>query len=329
MKDKNTVRKEVGKHLRNNMSRSILYAFVFIAALLVIIGISILYQSPINRNISAIESLNCTSVIESNLCYSEFSCNYKMDNLITFCSMDNNRMNVNTYMDLDGVSTILHDVKLSENEVAISKRIAEKLNVSQGDKVYLELPLYDESLEYTVAEIIPFVWDYYEVEDNRDFSVACIGYNQSIERKTLGKYISFLNTEQVEAYMDKEYSYSETFNIQAEKEQLRLKTVVCTTIIMSLLALIVAVYSVIFYRIVLREIVKYRMDNYAICFLKKLYRLDYAVYCVLPLMLLLVISVIAIPLCSISAAIAELIAVMLFVTVLGFEIGGRTFERAD
>lgn len=329
MKDKGIIGIEIKKHLRNNVGFMVWYAVGFIVLSIAVLAVSTIYCAPMSKNISEIKKHGYSTVIESDLCYNDFSCYYKFKNLITFRDADNSRINVNTYMVHQDTSFISYDKELLKNEVSISEKIADKLNLSIGDTVFIEFPLKENAVEYTIVNVTPYVWDYYDVENNLDFSAACIGYDESIEYMTSGKYVYFLDAEQWKTYVDNEYSYDARFNVDFEIEHMKSKIVICELITMILLTLFAVINAILVYKTIVKEATRYRMNSYNISSAKKIYRSDYIIYCIFPILLLLLVGLAICLVDGGSFIITAYTTVILLVNILGFEMGGRIFERAN
>ena len=227
--DTHALSKGYKNHLKRNAYPLTIIGGAF--AILVIFLISLLsHVMFINeRQYNTISSNDYKYVVESSKLNPVSNVYYKIEQLVTCESKSNRRIQVNTYMDLPNVTcdnSPLLTRQLNNNEVAISKKVAEKLNLNVGDKLNLHISLYEDGVEYVIVEIIDYVDDFYNFEENRDFSVIKVAYSKAIEKGLKGGYVTFLTENGLQEFMSKNYSYSNITNVETECEIL-FKKILC------------------------------------------------------------------------------------------------------
>jgi hypothetical protein len=156
--------KEYKNHLKRNAYPLAIIGGAF--AILMIFIISLLSRGMFlnERQYNTISSNDYKYVVESSNLNPVSNVYYKMEQLVTCESEAERRFHVNTYMDLQGVTydnSPLTTKQLNNNEVAVSKKVAEKLKLSVGDKLNLHIGIYEDSVEYIIVEIIDYVDDFY------------------------------------------------------------------------------------------------------------------------------------------------------------------------
>lgn len=70
--------------------------------------------------------------------------------------------------------------KLKENEIIISRNIADALSVKVGDYIEFHNPIFDLYYKYIIADVLPVSYGLYESEVDRDMGVIVVGYNEDI-----------------------------------------------------------------------------------------------------------------------------------------------------
>ena len=188
------------KHLQKNAFPILLYLIAFMIISVTVTFCAAAIIDPITKNCSSIRECDYDYAVESQNKSLDYRQNYKLENLVTFLNADK-RINVNTYLNSDvnnGVISLNNSLKA--DEAAISKQIADRLDVKVGDQLQVDLPIYDTPAIYHIKEIIPYISDYYEIDDNKDFAVAFLGYDEKIENNTSGKYVCFLTDSEFEQF---------------------------------------------------------------------------------------------------------------------------------
>lgn len=285
-------RYEYVKHLQKNAFPILLYLFTFmmISAMVTICAVAIV--NPLTKNINNLRKLNYDYVIESQSMISEFRQNYKLDNLVTFLNADK-RINVNTYLSSDTNNAVLSfDDALEANEVAISKQIADKLRVREGEQLQIALPIYDSPSTYYVKKIIPYISDYYEIDKNKDFAVAFLGYDKKIESHTSGKYVYFLTDSESKHFAQSSIDYNQKYYVRGELDSLNNKANIYTAIILGAFLIIICIYNVIISKLIKNEVSRYLNDCFPLKVVKWYYMADHLIYSAIPLLLICVLSII-------------------------------------
>lgn len=317
-------RYEYVKHLQKNASPISLYliAFLVISAAVTISAAAII--NPLTKNSTSINECNYDYVIESQNKSSEYRQNYKLENLVTFLNADK-RINVNTYLTSDtnnGVIKLNNDLKA--DEVAISSQIADRLGVVVGDQIQVDLPIYDTPSTYRVKEIFPYISDYYKIDDNKDFAVAFLGYDEKTESNTRGKYVFFLTENEFERLSHSSLDYDQKYYVHGELEALAGKVKAYTAIILCILFSIACFYHVIITRIIMLELIKYSRDGFSLNVIKGFYKADHVLYSAVPLLLICFLAYIL----KLSHYCVIGYACISGVLIIRWLIGGKRFEKA-
>lgn len=275
--------REYKKHLRGMVSE-LLPCFIFLCTLILVWTIAVkLVVLPAQREADALEEVGYTYVIESNGYYPEYNNMKKLDNIITVTSEGNRRCNVNVYICTDTRNDI------SSEQIEISEKMAEILKVQIGDHISVWYPIFDNPKEYEVVTILPYASDYYNVEDNFDFSLGIVGYDKTIYEKASGKSIYFMNNEDAAEFADRELSYISRNGIAEEVTALHRKMSIGYFAFYICLASLFACALWIMTNLVSKEVLKYYYDGFHITVVKTFYLLDFVLVCGAPLILLLIL----------------------------------------
>lgn len=176
------------------------------------------------------------------------------------------RIHVNTYMQQKDMiyrqDAPMYSEHLAKDEIVISKKVAEQLNVEEGSSVWLELALAENASRYTVRDIIEYVTDYYNVEENNDFSVVLIGNDEGILQQYKSQYVSFLNGEEFETYKESSRGYEDLLYANAEKEEVRNQSIVAQVIMCAVHVLALGMYFIWVRIFFAHEIKRYRYDGF-------------------------------------------------------------------
>ncbi len=317
-------RYEYVKHLQKNAFPILLYliAFMIISAAATLCTAAII--NPLTNNCTSVKECNYDYAVESQTKSFDYRQNYKLENLVTFLNADNH-INVNTYFSSDvnnGVISLNNSLK--SDEVAISKQIADRLRVKVGDQLKVDLPIYDAPSTYQIKEIIPYVSNYYKIDDNKDFAVAFLGYDEKIESNTSGKYIYFLTDREFEQFTQSSLDYDQKYYVYGELEALANKSNVYIAVILCVMFSIACIYHVIISKIIKCEVIKYTKDGFSLNIVRGFYKADYVLYSTLPLLLLCFLAFILnlSPYCVIGYVCISV------VWIIWWMIGGKSFEKA-
>ena len=265
-------RHEYVKHFKKNFLSILVYPVAFVTISVIVTICAVLIINPMAKNCASIRECNYDYAVESQNKSLDCRRNYKLENLVTFLNADN-RINVNTYLSSDvnnGVISLNNSLK--SDEVAVSKQIADRLGVKEGDRLQVDLPIYDMPATYHVKEIIPYVSDYYKIDDNKYFAVAFLGYDEKIERYTNGKYVFFLTDSEFEQFSQSYLDYDQKYYVRGELGVIENKVRICTAVILCVMFLIACIYHVKISKIIKSEVIKYLKDSFPISVIKKFYR---------------------------------------------------------
>ena len=165
-------------HIKRMCGTFVPYCFFL---LLLFITMDILFACfivPIHSEKASLEKNERLYVAESVEKYPYEMSLLKKDGLVTFSNKHNKKMNGYLYMQSDSSlpPSVKLQVKLQEREIAISKKMATELGVSIGDTLSVDLDIPIK--EYIVKEILPYMSDFYGLEEKRDFSVPSIRLQQ-------------------------------------------------------------------------------------------------------------------------------------------------------
>lgn len=318
-------RYEYVKHLQKNAFPILLYliAFMVISAAVTLSAAAII--NPLTKNGTSIKVCNYDYAVESPNKSLDYRQNYKLENLVTFLNADK-RINVNTYLISDANNGIISfNSTLKADEVAISRQIADRLGVLEGDQIQVDLPIYDTPSTYLVKEVIPYISDYYKIDENKDFAVAFLGYDEKIESNTRGKYVFFLTDSEFEQLLNSSLEYDQRYYVHGELEALADKVKAYTAIILCILFLITCFYHVIITRNIMREVKKYSRDGFSLNVIKRYYNADHVLYSAVPLLLICFLAyILKLPYyCVIGYTCIS------GVLIIWWLIGGRRFEKAS
>lgn len=317
-------RYEYIKHLQKNACPILLYliAFMIISAAVTLCAAAII--NPLTKNCTSVKECIYDYAVESQNKSHDYRQNYRFENLVTFLHA-NKRINVNTYLCSDANNGIINfNDFLKPDEVAISRQIADRLRVGVGDQLQIALPIYDTPSTYHVKLILPYVSDYYKIDDNKDFAVAFLGYDGKIESNTRGKYVSFLTDREFDQFIHSSFDYDQKYYVQGELKSLSNKSNVYTAIILCVMFSIVCIYHVIITKFIKREVIKYSKDGFSLNVVKGFYKADHVFYSAFPLLFLCILAYLLklSPYCVVGYVCISV------VWIIWWLIGGKCFEKA-
>ena len=176
--------REIKKHIVKAVFPILIWGMLF-CFILIVLNFAMLcyFIVPLTRNVDCLEG-QYSQVIVSNKLYPEYCSEYQFPELITVSSDSNKRINTNVYIPSENVNNPMLDCTLKSDEIAISEKVANKLNLSVGSRVYLDFSISEQPKEYSVVSIISYCWNYYDVLDNSDFSVVHIGYDENLVQRS-------------------------------------------------------------------------------------------------------------------------------------------------
>ena len=92
----------------------------------------------------------------------------KLSNLVTVRNSSNSLRNINLYIQAD--DPVIVGTILNANEIAISGKLAERLDLSVGSQISADFPIYDTAATYEVKAILPYLSDLYATQESQDFA---------------------------------------------------------------------------------------------------------------------------------------------------------------
>ena len=285
-------------HFKNNSYPAFLYwvAFALLVSIFCILSGSFLQTRQDSYETK--KSLDYSYAIESSDFNEEYLSYYKLSNLVSI-SRDDEVIHANFYVQTNSQNNVrINGIKLKNGEIAISKKIADELNVSTGDTIEIMLPMYVDASTYTVSEITPYVDDYYDFEDDYDFSVAVVGYDETVITNANGVYVGFLSDDMLNAFMAQELSYNQMYYVLPELELERSNLIMLEMVFMLISMIIFAIYTIIINAMLKSEWRKYFIEGLGVKCTRKIILLDKTIFNaslgVFVSLLMLVISLIGI-----------------------------------
>ena len=275
----NIFQKKIYKtHVKNNSYPAFLYWVAF--ALLISIfcfGCGSFLKAQ-RATLTTKEKMGYSHVVESTECNAEYFSYYKLSNLVSI-EKGNNIANANFYVQISSESDIrICSDNIAPGEIAISEKIASNLGASVGDSIQLMLPLYADASTYKVVKILSYVDDYYDFEDDYDFSVALIGYDAVIESHAKGVYVGFFTEEDVNAFLSQELPYNKMYYATSELEQSKNEIITSNIIVLAVLTAMFSLYSILISTNLKKEWRKYFVEGVGFNFLRRLILLDKLIF---------------------------------------------------
>lgn len=275
------IKKHVIKAVFPNLFWGILLCIVLLLFNLVLTQLLII---PLVKNVDYLDG-KYSQVVVSNEYYPEYCSEYQFSDLITVSNGASHSINTNAYMTQPTSNVLMLDYNLKQNEIAVSEKVAQKLGIGVGDKAYLELSIFEEPKEYTVVSLIPYCWNYYDVLDNSDFSVVHIGYDEKMVQSIVMKVTYYLNENEYNDYLGKNYSYANHYDVKEELQAIRTRSTLLIVICIVMSALLSGGFLLFLSCRIKREAVKYHYNGYKASFVKKIHLVDYLLLYIIPLCL--------------------------------------------
>ena len=278
------------------------------------------------------ENLNYDYVIESTTCEDDSFCYYKLDTLVTIESDTGNKIHTNFYMDTKNSfdkKQLFSTGNLSENQIEISRKVAEKIGVNIGDKIYVHLSIFNDPQVYTVAIIGEYVDDFYDYSDDSDFSVAAIPYNPQIADNAKGRFVGFYTQEEYVHFYDSGLSYSQIYNVENEFRHdgtiLLISKIVCAIVY----ALFAVVFSLIAHKRVFLEIRKYFVAGMGYKNVKAMHFLDKIVFEISPLLFPVLLIAIGCIIGIVSTQLLMTVGLIFTIQVITILVWREGYEKAN
>ena len=225
----------------------------------------LLIDGPERKIENTVSSLGYSYALESNTPVEKNS--YIKFDAIDSLKNDSHRTNVNVYMQLADEkydSNVPMSCKLSDGEIAISEKTANKLKVKVGDRVQLDFVMYEEPINYNVKYIFGYVSDFYKFEENQDFSPVLLAYDSNIAAGMKNKYTLFMSQEDRDAFMKASGSYLSETNVQDELVYIGRMRKIIQGISLTMFLGVLAVYLRLLSGKLYGELERYYFDSYSI-----------------------------------------------------------------
>lgn len=289
MKNSTLARTEYSDMLRRNMRKLILapLAFVLVSVLCCLL---LAIRSYSTQTCDLVTTYGYSKVVVAKTPYTQNSF-YKQSNLNSVqADVESKRVTVNTYMQVPGMlytpSCPMSDIALNKNEIAISKTIAESLRVKIGSPVYLNYVMADGPTMYTVGAIIEPISDFYRFEQNKDFSVVLLPYDENIVSTMRHDAVAFLENEEAENLLGSNFSYYEMLSIDPDIQKAQFIIRLTGLLHLAVLVAVAAIYSIRVATEINTEMIRYRYDSYELSFVRKSHSKLVALEVGLPLLML-------------------------------------------
>ena len=127
---------------------------------------------------------------------------------------------INAYMYIQSDSPFPISDKLQQDEIAVSKKMASQLGVTVGDWITAQYMGDNPLKEYKVKEILPYMSDFYDVQESKYFSVAIVGNDALICSNMLCQWVYFAQEQDYQFLRQKNFSYHKRRDIKVEIETL-------------------------------------------------------------------------------------------------------------
>jgi hypothetical protein len=136
-----------------------------------------------------------------------------------------------------------------------------------------------------VVSLSPYCCNYYDVLDNSDFSVVHIGYDEKMVQSIAMKVSYYLNENEYNDYLGKNYSYANHYDVKEELQAIRTRSTLLIVICIVMSALLSGGFLLFLSCRIKREAVKYHYNGYKASFVKKIHLVDYLLLYIIPLCL--------------------------------------------
>ena len=276
----------------------------------------------------SLEEIGYNNVIVSSKQAESFPSLWKLDNLVTYKNNQGKRLNTNNYIQLE--HGFIPETLLGAREIAVSEKMAEKLDLSVGSEVLADYAIVDEPIEYSVRVILPYLSDLYETSENRDFSFAVVGFDEELFTHTRGHFVYFLDEQTYNEFMSSYNAYSEKYDIKKEVlllQNRQLTLAITFSVILIIAFLFISIYV---HRIITSEVVKYYRDGFSPAVVRRLNCCDHTIFLGAPV--IIEVAWMAYYQFSVQRFLFSLtgssIALMLVVFFLGIA-GGRKYGQAN
>ena len=290
---------------------------------------NIIYNSlvyPYQCEYDYFKKIAYSNVVESSNNYEAYTRLKKLDNIITFTNSNGKRMNENVYV--FNMMGLYEELDLKKDEIAISEKMATKLDLSIGSVVMADYPIYDQSIKYTVKEILPFASDLYKADDNTDFSYAIVGDDGMLEKQAKGTIVYFLDSNEYVEYLSNDYSYINKYQISEEEENIKNQLLIRWISMAIIMMIMIIAIAVLMHIEINKEVLKYYYDGYAIYTVKGFDRMDHVIFWGLPILCQIVYMCILKKSIYSDIFFISIVAMLVIVTLITIFVGGHKYGKA-
>lgn len=323
------LKKEIKNNIIRNYKKICKFSLLMFLVLLIVVGFfgkSLFKYQQIEQTIN---NYNYSYVVESKNKINEKNVYYKINNLLAISS-NNKRINTNAYFEIDGCdydqTSPLLTTYLDVNEIAISKKIANNLDLKVGDYIYADFYLSEGSQRFYIKEIFEYITDFYNFDSNKDFSVVKFGCNEELIESYIGKYFCFMNDEEIKKYNG---LYMNIYNIFTETEKYSFKVNLLLSIYILFFSCLLFIIFNYIKKIVFEEIKKYYRDGYGAKRVNIIKKVNILLYCICPSVFFVLGLVIYNVLEIISCITLLLLLVIIIIENMYIIFGDKKYEKAN
>lgn len=319
---------EYNKHLRVMMTAQAPFTAAIIVLLIVWNAVFMNLIMPRYKELISLQKGTYDRVVISGSETEEFSRLKKLSNLVTVRNSSNSRCNINMYIQAD--DPVIVGTILNANEIAISGKLAERLNLCAGSQITVDFPIYDTAAIYEVKAVLPYLSDLYDTQENQDFAFAIVGYDENLYKHSQGEIVYLMDDVRYGEYMERNYSYSERYIIADEVSTIRKRIVLYSILANALIFLTVLGLAVYLHKGINTESDKYYRDGYSVSCVRSINRNDHRVFIGIPFL----IEMIWIIFCQIREGqqvpyLWPVAGAMIIIFMSLSVIGGRRYGRAN
>jgi len=320
---------EYFNHLKRNFGKLFSLSIVFLLLIILTIPLLNSFFADYYRNFKTLKSANYEYSITTKAPTRNLNAFYKLEDISTL--MHNYKtLNVSTYIQTDGdYSLNIINKKLKNSEIAISKKVADELDVKLNDKLVIKLSLWEEGKTYDVVAIFDYLNGFCDIDNNLNFPMVVLPYDYSLIANTKGIYTCLLTEEEKNMFFNNNGSYLRIYN-KSDDLKLISKKIALLLILPCSVQLVVSVYfMIIINKIINKEIRKHFRNGFTNKQVKNFKILDCLLFIITPLLLQFLIVAIT---CLISKILCIHVAILSFTLLLTqilILLGDKQYEKVN
>ena len=320
---------EYSNNLKRNFGKLFSLSIVFLLLIIITIPLLNSFSADYYRNFKTLKNANYEYSIISKTQTRNLNVFYRLEDISTL--MHNyETLNVSTYIQTDSEYTLnILNKKLGNSEIAISKKVADKLNLNLNDKLVIKLSLWEESKSYDVVEIFDYLNGFCDIDNNLNFPMIILPFDDNLILNTKGIYTCLLTEEEKNIYFNNNGSYLGLYN-KSDDLKLISKKIALLSLIPCSVQIIVSVYfMIIINKIINKEMRKHFRNGFNNKQIKKFKILDCLIFIVTPLMLQFMIIAI---ICLVSKMLCMhliMLSFMLLLTQILILLGDKKYEKVN